>query len=259
MYVMYDFDSNAILGLPVKSRQAKTLTNAWEQLQKKLTKHGHETKHYIMDNEISGELKSALQKYNMTYELTPPHMHRRNAAERAIRTCKNHLLACLATCHPDSPLAEWDRILDQANITLNLLRTSRTNPHLSAYAYLFDNYDFNAHPLVPPGSKVVLHKKTDKRASWEYHGVEAWYIGSSLAHYQCLKCFVPSTGAVVDTDTVHIIPHIVPVPEFNDAQAIQQAVSDILHIIKNSEENNIPKFWKGDMIQNAFQKVAESL
>ena len=66
------------------------------------------------------------------YELVPPHQHRRNAAERAICTYKNHLLTGLATCDPSYPIEEWDRILEQCEITLLLLRTSRVNPKLSA-------------------------------------------------------------------------------------------------------------------------------
>ena len=186
-------------------------------------------------------------------------MHRRNAAERAIRTYKNHLLAGLATCHPEFPLTEWDRLIDQCNITINLLRTSRINPNLSAYNYIYGNYDFNAHPLAPPGTKVVLHKKPDNRGSWQYHGVEAWYVGPSLNHYRCFKCFVPSTGATLDTDTVQLIPHLTPIPKFSDADALRQAIADIIYIIKHSKETDIPKFWKGDKIQQAFQNVADVL
>ena len=259
LYIMYDFDSNAIMALPIKNRQAKTLVTAWDTLQQHFTKNGHTVKHFIMDNEISWDLRAALKKYKYTFELTPPHMHRRNAAERAIRTYKNHLLAGIATCHPDFPLTEWDRLIDQCNITINLLRTARINPNLSAYAYLNGNYDFNAHPLAPPGTKVVIHKKTNDRSSWQYHGTEAWYIGPSLDHYRCFKCFVPSTASVINTDTVKMIPHVVPIPNFSDATAVQQAIADILHIIKNSREVNIPKFWKGDAIQGAFQNVADAL
>ena len=109
IYVMYDFDSNAIFGLPIKNRQAKTLATAWETLHQRLTIHGHPTKHFVLDNEIGAELKGALKKYNFSFELTPPHMHRRNAAERAIRTYKNHFMAGLASCHPNFPLTEWDK------------------------------------------------------------------------------------------------------------------------------------------------------
>ena len=259
LYVMYDYDSNAIMALPIKNRQAKTLTTAWNTLQQNFTRTGHTIKHFVMDNEISFELRTALKKYNYTFELTPPHMHRRNAAERAIRTYKSHLLAGIATCHPDFPLTEWDRLIDQCNLTINLLRTSRINPNLSAYAYLNGNFDFNAHPLAPPGTKVVIHKKPNDRTSWQYHGTEAWYIGPSLEHYRCFKCFIPATGAIINTDTVKMIPHMVPIPNFTDAIAVQQAIADILHIIKNSSEVNIPKFWKGDAIQQAFQNVADAL
>ena len=80
-----------------------------------------------------------------------------------------------------------------------------------------------------------------------------------MKHYRCLKCFVPKKGAVFNTDTAHIIPHIVPIPESNDVNVVQQVVSDILHIIKHSPETNISKFWKGDAIQKAFRNVAEAL
>ena len=80
-----------------------------------------------------------------------------------------------------------------------------------------------------------------------------------MKHYRCLKSFVPKTGAVFNTDTAHIIPHIVPIPESNDVNVVQQVVSDILHIIKHSPETNISKFWKGDAIQKAFRNVAEAL
>lgn len=73
IYVMHDYDSNAILVLPIRNHQAKILTLAWETLHERLTKHGHPTTHFITDNEVSNELKAALSKYNKTYKLTPPH------------------------------------------------------------------------------------------------------------------------------------------------------------------------------------------
>ena len=91
-----------------------------------------------MDNEISNELIEALKDNNTTYQLVPPYTHRRNLAERAIQTYKNHFKAGLASVDPNFPLSEWDRLLEQANITLNLLRAARTNPKLSCiYLYLW--------------------------------------------------------------------------------------------------------------------------
>ena len=120
-------------------------------------------------------------------------MHRRNAAERAIRTFKNHFLSGLATCDPNFPISKWDWLIRQTTITLNLLQSSRVNPKLSAYSYVFGNFNFNRTPLEAPGTRTIIHKKSNTRGSWDYHGSEGWYIGPSLEHYRCLKCYNSST------------------------------------------------------------------
>ena len=96
---------------------------------------------WIMDNEISGELIRELEKDGSTYQLVPPYSHCRNRAENAIKTYKSHFKAGLASVHPDFPLSEWDELIEQANITLGLLRTARANPKLSSYAYVFGAFD----------------------------------------------------------------------------------------------------------------------
>ena len=95
-----------------------------------------------MDNEISNDLKIALKENDTSYQLVPPYSHRRNLAERAIQTWKNHFKAGLASLNPNFPLAEWDRLLHQANVTLNLLRASRSNPKISAYTYILESLTF---------------------------------------------------------------------------------------------------------------------
>ena len=71
-----------------------------------LIKSGHEPNLYILDNEASADLIASLVKQDMSYQLVPPHVHRRNAAERAIRTFKNHFLAGLASLEPTFPIEE---------------------------------------------------------------------------------------------------------------------------------------------------------
>ena len=83
------------------------------------------------------------------YQLVPPHNHRANAAERGIQSFQNHFKVGLASLDPNFPIAEWDHLLTQAFLTLNLLRTANSNPRLSAHAYLFRQFDFNATPLAP--------------------------------------------------------------------------------------------------------------
>ena len=125
-----------------------------------MTKHGHAVKLFVLDNDCSNDLKLEIVKSDATYELVPPHQHIINAAEKAIRTSKNHLQAGIATCDPYFPITERDRLLHQSEITLNLLRTSRINTKLSAREYLSGVFDFNKTPLAPPGSnrKITLNQ-----------------------------------------------------------------------------------------------------
>eukprot|EP00957_Ditylum_brightwellii_P073381 5576751-Ditylum_brightwellii.AAC.1 len=152
----------------------------------------------------------------------------------------------LATCNPNYPIADWDRLIDQANLTLNLLQTSQTNPKLSAYTYIFGQFNFNAHPPTPPGMQSIVHKKTGTQGSFDYHGVEGWAIGPIMDHYQCIKCFVPSTGATVDTDTLELLVHDIPIPKFDDKDTLQQALADVIHLLKTPGKTNLPAFYKGD-------------
>ena len=108
----------------------------------------------------------------------------------------------MTSVDPDFPMSEWDRLLPQAFLTLNLLRPSRINPALSAYAFLFGQFDFNTTPIAPPGTKAMIHLKPAARATWDPNGKLGWYIGPSPHHYRCVKCYIPTTRAEVNTDTV---------------------------------------------------------
>ena len=108
---------------------------------------------YVLDNEISKDLIQAFQEEKVDYQLVTPYKHRNNIAERAIQTYKSHFKSGLAAMDPNYPLSEWDRMIPQSNITLNLLRTARVNPKLSAHAYIHGNFNFNATPMPPQEQK----------------------------------------------------------------------------------------------------------
>jgi hypothetical protein len=71
----------------------------------------------------------------MKYQLVPPHDHRRYIAETAINVFKAHFISILCGCEKSFPLYLWDRLLPQAEHTLNMLRTSTMTPSVSVYAY----------------------------------------------------------------------------------------------------------------------------
>ena len=130
-----------------------------------------------MDNECSSDLKEAMKKYETDFQLAPPHTHKQNTKEQAIRTFRNHYISGFSTIDLYLPIREWDRLLSKCMITLNLLRNSRANPALLAYAYLFEPYNFNKSPMAPPVTRVIVHNKHGNRTSWSHHYKKSWYIG----------------------------------------------------------------------------------
>ena len=258
IFVFYHYDTNTIYGHAIKNRNTETICDAWRTCYDMYKSHGEAPNLHILDNECSDAMKAMFRAENVTYQLVPPHIHRRNAAERAIRTYKNHLIAGLFTCDDNFPSREWDRLLPQANITINLLRQSRRNPSLSAYAALHGNYNFNATPMAPPGTKVVVHEKPKNRKTFAGHGTEAWYIGPSPDHYRCYKCYMPETCRERDADTVEFFPQKIPFPQVTTDDYLRQAATDIHHILK-SDQPKLPTLQYGTPVTNAYIQVAQIL
>ena len=134
--ILYDHDSNAILAEPMKSRSDHDMIRAYEKLHSYLTTRGLKPKLQRLDHEAATKLKNLMRTKQVDFQLAPPHIHRRNAAERAIRTWKNHFIAGLASTDKKFPIHLWDCLIPQAVTTLNLLRQSRINPRLSSDAQL---------------------------------------------------------------------------------------------------------------------------
>ena len=74
-----------------------------------------------LDNEASKQLQEYMDTKDIDYQFTPVGTHRRNVAERAIQTLKNHIVAGLWSCDPSFSLHLWDKLIPHAIITLNLL------------------------------------------------------------------------------------------------------------------------------------------
>ena len=198
--IVYHYDSNA--------RRAAHIRDAFIQANDQLRSRGVKPKIYLLDNEISGEFKKALTKHKLTYQLAPPHQHRHNAAEKGIQTFKDHFIAGLSSTHPKFPISEWDRLIEQATIILNLLCNARSNPALSAYAFLYGTYDFNKAPMAPPGTQVVVHEKPSQRATWAPHGIDGWYVGPALHHVSKPTFRKRKTNvSLIQLNFFHIISH----------------------------------------------------
>jgi len=140
--VLAEIDSDSIFVKPMNNRTAGEMVKTYQCLIDRLKDCGITPKHHILDNECSAQFKQAIKANNMTYELTPADDHSRNIVEKAIQTFKDHFIAILCGTDDVFPMHLWDRLLPQAEMTLNMLRPSRLVPEISAHAHLYGQHNY---------------------------------------------------------------------------------------------------------------------
>ena len=146
----------------------------------------------------------------------------------------------MCTTHPDFPLNQWDRLIPQATLTLNLLRPSRINPNLSAYAQVHGAFDYNKTPLAPPGIQVLAHIKPKDRRSWGTHAEKGFYLGPALQHYRCHNVWVTRTAAQRIIDTVKWLLHgNIKMPYPTRDSLILAAINDLTAAIKTLQDTSL--------------------
>ena len=236
--VAYNFDSNSIHVKPLKSRHDHDTIKAYEEIYTMLTSRGLKPQLHWLDNKASTALKTFITKEQTQYQLSPPHIHRRNAAERAIRTFKNHFISGLCSVDRNFPLHLWCRLLDQAELTLNMLWTSRINPNLSAHEQIHGTHDFNATPLAPPGTRCIAHEKSSQWGMWAPHGQPGWYVGAAPEHYRCYQIYIPKTQGTRICDTVEFFPTHCKMPQVTANDAAIYAANDLITALTKPQPTN---------------------
>ena len=114
-------------------------------------------------------------------------MHRRNTAEQMFQTFKAHFLSILAGFSRTFPNFFLGKILPQTELTLNLLRQFNITPDISAWEHFNRYFNFNATPLVPLGSPIIIRNKPGTHRSWDFRGRKGFTIGPALEHYRCFQ------------------------------------------------------------------------
>ncbi len=131
-------------------------------------------------------MKNYICKENVRTQIVEPHNHHVNASEPAIKTTKYHLIAGLATVHKDCPLQLWDKFLQQAEDTLNMLRMSRANTRLSAYEDLHRAFNFNCMPMAPFGTKGLAFVNPDNCTTFSPHALDVFVVCRAPVHYRLI-------------------------------------------------------------------------
>ena len=125
--IMEDSDAGSILATGIISQRKEHLITGFKTMHDTLKKAGINPVIHRIDNEFSKALIEEIEEKGLKYQIAPPRNHRTLPAERSIQTFKNHFESILYGCDPGFPKNQWDRLIDFAVITLNILRGSRIN------------------------------------------------------------------------------------------------------------------------------------
>jgi len=82
--IVYDYDSNGILAVPLKSHHFKAILAAYQIAHTRLCAAALCPKLQHLDNKASHALQDFMVAKHVNYQLVPPHAHQRNVAECAI-------------------------------------------------------------------------------------------------------------------------------------------------------------------------------
>jgi hypothetical protein len=218
--VLTESDSDAILVEPMKNRTSGEMIRTYQTLVERLRVAGIAPKEHILDNECSADFKAAITTNNMTYQLVPPHHHQRNKAEKAVQTFKDHFVAILCEANKSFPLNLWDLLLRQAEHTLNMLQPSQMTSIVSAYTYLWGQYDYNANPFAPMGCKVEAHIVPGICKTWALHTASGYYVGAAWEHCRCHDIHISDTRHTQVCSSVFFKHKYLTMPTLTAADAL---------------------------------------
>jgi hypothetical protein len=240
----------------MKYKSGAELVRAFGIVFNEMKLKGFKPKLQTMDNEASAALKNYFTEKEMSYQLVPPYCHRTNASEMAIRAFKEHFKSGLATIYPAFPIHLWDRLLPQAEITLNLMRSSILHPQLSAAAHYHGLIDYNRTAFFPPGFKISAHEKPSQRRTWAAHVQPGWSLGPAMHHYRCQNVYITATASERIVDTLDVFPHNSPIPQMSSTDRVLMASQDMTDALKHPHPD-IPFATIGDDIISALATLSE--
>ena len=139
----------------------------------------------------------------------------------------------------------WDQILEQAELTLNLMRQATADPIKSAWEYLHGRpFNYDATPLVPLEIPVIVHNKPSQRKLWGYRRRYGFSAGATLNSYRCQQAIDADTKEVSITDTVKFHQQYLTRPSLTPTDhlihALHTLISAMYHTPSVNSEHQLP-------------------
>ncbi len=166
---------------------------------------------------------------------------------------KGHFISVLAGVADGFPINQWDELLPQTILTLNLLRQGNVAPNISAYAYHHGSFDYTRMPIAPMGCAVQFHIKPGRRKMFGEHSSDGFYLKTSDEHYRTHVVFCKKTRAKRLADTVFFKHKYITQPTVMPADAIVNAITKLRHTIAGIQHS------KDDAHFEALQRLESTL
>jgi hypothetical protein len=165
-------------------------------------------------------------------------------------------VAGLSSVDPTFPLHLWDIVLPQAVITLNLLRTSRLHPQLSAAAHSHGLVDYNKTVFALPVCKIIAHEKPGKRSTWAPHGQHGYSLGPEMHHYRCQNVYISATASERIVDTLQFSPRNYQMPQLSSTDRLIMAAKYMTDALQTTHPE-VPFAHVGDDTISALTALVE--
>ena len=133
----------------------------------------------------------------------------------------------MASLPPTFPITYWCRLIPQIYFSVNIVKKCRQNPLLSAWAAMEGEFHFNATPIAPPGSEMLMHENPNRRKTFVFNAKKSWYIAPCFKHYQTFKGIMSSTGAEILSGTVRFKHHAITIPHLTPADRIMESARQL--------------------------------
>ena len=240
---------------PLTDRSAVSHVKAYRLAIEFFKTKGHVIDIARLDNETSVQLETFLRDASVPFQYVPPEDHRSNRAERAIQSFKNHFISVLATIDDTFPMAHWDELLLQTELTLSFLRPFAGNTKISSYQGIHGvPYDWLAHPMAPAGTKVKIYDSAESRESWQPHSSDGWYLGPALNHYRSYNVIRKDSMRTSVSNSLDWFPARVSIPGSSKEEILLKAIENLQLKIETSSPMNSEQLQHStDAINNMRQ------
>ncbi|KAL7481569.1 LOW QUALITY PROTEIN: hypothetical protein ACHAW6_007252, partial [Cyclotella cf. meneghiniana] len=112
---------------------------------------------------------------------------------------KGHFISVLAGISINFPINQWDELLYQTILALNLLQQLNVAPNVLAYHH--SSFDYNDMTIAPMGCAMQFHINPSWRKTFGEHLEDGFYLRKLEEHYRSHIIFIKKTRAKRLADT----------------------------------------------------------